>query len=208
MFTGIITEIGKVKSVSRTAVGACLEVECEKVKENLNLGGSIAVNGVCLSAVKIDKTVSFDVVKNTFNSTNIKRLKVGSTVNLETALRMGDDLSGHIVSGHVDVERQIRKNQKTSNGWILDINIQAGDEEYILPKGSISIDGVSLTVGEIFKRYFRIFLIPHTLENTILLSKGAGSYVNLEFDVMSKYAEKRKEVSSITKRFLQEKGFM
>jgi len=208
MFTGMITEIGKVKSIIRKGSSARLMVSCSKVKENINLGDSIAVNGVCLSVVEKNSVLIFDVVGNTLNETNLKRLRSGDMVNLEGALKVGDDLSGHMVSGHIDGERVIKANQNTSKGWVLDIAVLPDDEKYLISKGSIAVDGISLTIGEISRSFLRIFLIPHTIENTTLNLKGRGSYVNLEFDMMAKYAEKQGPKSSITKNMLAEKGFI
>ena len=186
MFTGIIKEIGKVRSIRKTSHGIELSVDAKIVNKNINLGDSIAVNGICLSVTKNDKCLVFDAVKNTINGTNLKRLRVASSVNLENALKMGDDLSGHMVSGHVDGEKKIINNKKTSNGWSLDIEITETDKKYLVPKGSVAIDGVSLTIGEIVSRYIRIFIIPHTLESTTLRSKKAGTYINIEFDILLK----------------------
>ncbi len=208
MFTGIVQEIGEVKSISRRGDSVQLVISCGKIKEGLELGDSVAVNGVCLSVTGKEKDVTFDVVKNTFDLTSLKRLKCGSKVNLENAMRLGDKVSGHMVSGHIDGERIVKANTKTSKGWILEVSTSSGDDKYIIPKGSVCIDGVSLTIGEVYSGAFRIFLIPHTLDNTILKDKKAGDYINVEFDMMSKYTQKQKREGSITKDFLQEKGFM
>lgn len=208
MFTGIITEIGKVKSLVRKGSTSRLEVECSKMGENLNIGDSVAVNGVCLSITKKTKGLIFDVVGNTFSNTNLKRLKPGNKVNLESALRMGDTLSGHIVSGHIDGERTIKKNQKTSSGWVLDIGMLPGDEKHLVNKGSVALDGVSLTVGEVSNKFFRIFLIPHTLGNTTIETRRIGDMVNVEFDVIGKYADKRSGARGITNETLRDNGFI
>ncbi len=189
MFTGIITEIGKIKSLTRKGHCACLEVICEKSKKNISPGDSVAVNGVCLSVIKKnEKTLIFDAVKNTLNATNLKRLKIGNKVNLETALKMGDSVSGHMVSGHVDGERVLKRMNETGNGWVLEIALISGDEKYTREKGSIALDGVSLTIAEIYPSFARIFLIPYTLENTTLRSRRPGDYINVEFDMTAKYA--------------------
>lgn len=210
MFTGIITEIGKVKSIVARGASSRLEVICDRTGDNVKTGDSIAVNGVCLSVVDSAKgTLSFDVVDNTMESTNLKRLKPGDTINLENALKLGDTISGHMVSGHIDAERIIRNNKKTSAGWVIEIAITPEDRRYLVPKGSISIDGVSLTVGDILQGYVRIFLIPHTLDNSTLISRKTGDYVNIEFDMMGKYSEKKIfNKGSITSEMLREKGFM
>ncbi len=208
MFTGIVTGIGEVESIVKKSDAARLEIRCGKTLEGIETGDSVSINGVCLSVVGKNKSLTFDVVGNTLNKTGLKRLKKGDKVNLENALRHGDKISGHMVSGHVDGERVIKQLTKTSKGYTLDISFLAGDEKYLVPRGSVSIDGISLTVAEITHGYFRIFLIPHTLENTTLKLKKTGDYVNLEFDTMAKYAEKGKSSGSITKDTLRRTGFL
>lgn len=207
MFSGIVSEIGKIKSVRKNGSSARLEVACVKTAESIKLGDSIAVNGVCLTAVSETCPVAFDVVGNTLKSSNLKRLKPGDEVNLENALKMGDTISGHMVTGHVDGERQVRGAKKTDKGWALDIALESGDEKYAVPKGSVAIDGVSLTMGEVSRGTLRIYLIPHTLETTTLRSRKPGDRVNVEFDMAAKYAAKRSG-SAITEDFLREKGFL
>jgi riboflavin synthase len=207
VFTGIVGEIGKIKSVSRRGVSAVrLGVSCDKVRHDVKLGDSIAVNGVCLTVVATDGFLSFDVVGNTLNTTNLKRLKAGDPVNLENALRMGDTISGHMVTGHIDGERAVRAAKMTEKGWELDIETRSGDEKNIVPKASVSIDGVSLTVGAVFAKMFRLYIIPHTLENTTLKLRRLGDVVNVEFDMMTKHIAGRSE-SMITMGMLREKGF-
>ncbi len=208
MFTGIIVEVGKVKGFVRKGGFARLKIACDKVKEGVNVGDSIAVNGVCLSVTDKNGDIFFDVVENTVKTTDLKRLKVGDTVNLENALRLGDTVSGHMVSGHIDGERKIKNNKMTSKGWVLDIGTLPGDEKYLVPKGSVAIDGVSLTVGEAARGMFRIFLIPHTLKNTTLELKKTGDYVNVEFDMMAKYAERGKSKGSVSEGMLRRNGFV
>jgi|GEM_PF-292828 len=207
MFTGIVSEIGKVKSILKKGSSMQLEVTCSRALVNgTAIGASIAINGVCLSVVKKKGSLSFDVVDNTFKRTNLKRLKISSPVNLEKALRLGDDVSGHMVSGHVDDERTIYKLQKTSDRCTLDISLLPKDEKYLVPRGAVAIDGISLTVAEVFGTFFRIYLIPHTLKNTILKFKKIRDYVNIEFDIAAKYAEKR-SAKPITNDLLRKNGF-
>ncbi|MDP8298888.1 MAG: riboflavin synthase [Candidatus Tantalella remota] len=208
MFTGIILETGNVKRIARRGDSYRLDVDCKKISEGLAIGESVAVNGVCLSVVENKKGLSFDVVENTVKSTNLKRITPGDKVNLEPALKAGDMMSGHMVSGHVDGEYRIKSEGKTAGGWVVDVSFARGDEKYLVPKGSVAIDGISLTVGEVHSSFFRIFLIPHTLENTTLKLKKNRDYVNVEFDMMGKYAGKKENGSSITKDMLIEKGFM
>ncbi|MDD5634053.1 MAG: riboflavin synthase [Candidatus Omnitrophica bacterium] len=209
MFTGIITEIGSVKSVTHKDNRVCLRVKCDKVFDPVVLGGSVSVNGVCLSVVRkdADRSLTFDVVGNTLEKTNLKRAKTGQKVNLEQALKLGDDMSGHIVTGHVDAERKIKKNRAMPGNWVLDINVTSDDKNYMVSKGAIAIDGVSLTIGEIHNDFFRVFLIPLTLEKTTLKLKKQGDYVNLEFDAIAKYAKNDKG-SAINFNLLRDKGFV
>ncbi|MGD2279403.1 MAG: riboflavin synthase [Candidatus Omnitrophota bacterium] len=209
MFTGIISETGKVESITRKGSSFSLKVKCKSVNKGLEAGDSVAVNGVCLSAVGKDpQSATFDVVKNTFNITNLKRLKTGDPVNLEGSLKVGDKLSGHMVTGHIDGERVIKANKETSNGWMIEVAARPEDGKYLVPKGAVAVDGVSLTIGELFRGSFRIFLIPHTRKNTTFELKKAGDYVNVEFDILAKYAERKGPSSSVTKEMLMEKGFI
>lgn len=208
MFTGIVEATGIVKSISRGRDAVELGIASTKKWDDLRMGDSIAVNGVCLSVTKMKDDLFFDVVKNTFQLTGLKRLKVGDKVNLEGALKMGQALGGHIVSGHVDGERIIKNNSRTLKGWTLDIEMKPGDEKNLVEKGSVAIDGISLTVGALLKGAFRIFIIPHTLENTTLDSRKKGDHVNVEFDVMGKYSQKQSRDISVTEHMLREKGFI
>ncbi|MCK5451482.1 MAG: riboflavin synthase [Candidatus Omnitrophica bacterium] len=216
MFTGIVAEVGKIKSIKRVGSAAQLAVECGTVNKDISLGDSIAVNGVCLSVTGKGRGLIFDIVSNTFKMTNLKRLKTGNVVNLENALKLGETISGHMVSGHVDGERRIKANQKNSDGWVFDVEMLSEDEKHLIMRGSVAIDGVSLTVGEINRGFFRVFLIPHTLNNTIFKNKKKGDYVNVEFDMTAKYAgrealttkEQERSGRSISKDMLREKGFM
>jgi len=207
MFTGIVTEIGEVKSIQKRSSSFRLGIKCEKVGKDMGIGGSIAVNGVCLSITEKKDVLYFDVVGNTENKTNLGNLTRGEKVNLESALKQGDDISGHMVSGHVDSMRKIKKSQKSADGWILDIEMLPVDTKYLIPRGSVAVDGVSLTVSEVSRGYFRIFLIPHTLKNTTLQFKKAGNFVNIEFDMLAKYVEKNTS-GTVSKDMLRKSGFM
>lgn len=208
MFTGIITEIGEVKAIVRKGSFSRLEIKCEEIRKSVSLGDSVSVNGVCLSVVGKNDSLVFDVVPNTLDKTNLKRLKVQDTVNLENALKIGDRLSGHMVSGHIDGERVVKNSKKTSGGWVLDIGTFPSDEKYLASKCSVAVDGVSLTVGDLSRLFFRVYLIPHTLENSTLRSRRIGDYVNVEFDMMAKYARKGRSKGTITEGLLREKGFI
>jgi len=208
MFTGIIREIGQVKGIRRKGDLFTLDISCVQAYESSKLGDSVAVNGVCLTVSRKKEWLSFDVVKNTLAKTNLKRLKGGDHVNIENALRMGEDIGGHMVTGHVDGERKIRKNHKSSAGWLLEISKIPEDRDMLIPKGSVTVDGVSLTVAEDHPAFFRIFLIPFTLKDTTLPEKKIGSYVNIEFDMLGKYAAKRNGVKSSRSERQNRKGLM
>lgn len=208
MFTGIIREIGTVKGLSRKGSSARLIIDCSKIKGSVEIGDSVAVNGVCLSVVEKNGKLVFDVIGNTLITTGLNNIKKGDKVNLENALKLGDSVGGHMVSGHIDGQRRIKNFKKTSKGLELDIALNRGDDKYLISKGSVAIDGISLTVGDLSKDHMKLYIIPHTVENTILKLKRTGDYVNLEFDMMAKYAEKGKTSSKITNELLREKGFM
>lgn len=205
MFTGIITDVGVVRKIFSSSRSYVIEIMCSNAEKNISIGDSVAVNGVCLSVVKKNGTLVFDIVNNTFEKTALKRLKNGSIVNLENALKFGDTLDGHMVSGHVDGERKILRNTKISKGHVLDIVYSADDRKFIIPRGSVAIDGISLTIGEVEREYFRIFIIPHTLDNTTLNKKKSGEFVNVEYDINAKYIYSSQ--NKITKDTLSKNGF-
>lgn len=217
MFTGIVEEIGSLKEISIGSGLGNIEIECNKVLEETKIGDSIAVNGVCLTVNKINSN-SFvaDIMGETLDRTNLGRLKDGNKVNLERALKVSDRLGGHIVSGHVDGKGQVLSIDKKDDGTWFTISADKEILKYIILKGSITIDGISLTVAYVDNEVFKVSIIPHTLKNTILAQKIQGSYVNLENDIMGKYIEKfmifsktesENEKSKITLDFLRENGF-
>ncbi|EMU54098.1 riboflavin synthase [Clostridium butyricum] len=217
MFTGIVEEIGSLKEISIGSGLGNIEIECNKVLEETKIGDSIAVNGVCLTVNKINSN-SFvaDIMGETLDRTNLGRLKDGNKVNLERALKVSDRLGGHIVSGHVDGKGQVLSIDKKDDGTWFTISADKEILKYIILKGSITIDGISLTVAYVDNEIFKVSIIPHTLKNTILAQKIQGSYVNLENDIMGKYIEKfmifsktesENEKSKITLDFLRENGF-
>lgn len=207
MFTGIISEIGIVKSLTKSHSSTRLNVSCESTGKDLKIGDSVAVNGVCLSVTDMNSGLTFDVIGNTVKETNLKRLKTGDRVNLENAMKLGDPVSGHMVSGHVDGARKLKSSRKTSKGWMIEISTMLGDEKYLMPKCSVAVDGISLTVAETGHNFFRIYLIPHTRDNTILKYKRTGDHVNIEFDMMAKQAQHANKAGSITASKLRQTGF-
>ncbi|MDE7374568.1 MAG: riboflavin synthase [Odoribacter sp.] len=212
MFTGIIEEIGKIKAVRRGTRSIVLEVEAVKVLEGTRIGDSIATNGVCLTVTALGSgCFSADVMPETMSRSNLGLLKPGDRVNLERALCLNSRLGGHIVAGHVDgTGRIVGKEQDENAIWIT---VAASPEvlRYMIEKGSIAIDGVSLTVAYVGEEVFKVSVIPHTQEETVLVSKRPGELVNLENDMIAKYVEKltggSRKTQGLSLEFLQENGF-
>lgn len=191
MFTGIIEEIGKIKSIVKSAKSASLTIKAKKVLEDVKLGDSIATNGVCLTVTSFTKSeFTVDVMAETMRKSNLDLLSEGSPVNLERALRMGDRLGGHMVSGHVDGLGRIEGIMKEENAIWVTIGADAELLRYVISKGSIAIDGISLTVAFVDDSCFKVSVIPHTKDETTLLGKQMGAKVNLECDMIGKYIEK------------------
>jgi riboflavin synthase len=191
MFTGIIEEMGNVKALRHEAGAARLDVSASLVLGNTALGDSICVNGVCLTVVDMDKSgFSADVAVETLKVTNLGELKSGAKVNLERALQLSSRIGGHLVSGHVDAVGRIREKREEGNGWRIFIDAPASVLRYVIRKGSIAIDGISLTVADVDKTGFSIAMIPHTAKLTTLGFKSAGDSVNLESDIIGKYVER------------------
>lgn len=191
MFTGIIEEIGKIKSVKRGSKSVVLEVEARKVLADTRIGDSIATNGVCLTVVgKGNDGFSADVMPETMNRSNLGLLKPGDPVNLERALCLNSRLGGHLVAGHVDGTGKIVSKQQDENAIWLTVGAAPEILRYIVEKGSVAIDGVSLTIAYVDEQIFKVSVIPHTQEETTLVKKKIGDVVNLENDMIVKYVEK------------------
>lgn len=191
MFTGLVEELGKVKNLIKGARSVRLTVAADKVLADVKLGDSIAVNGACLTVVDYgDHYFTADVMPETVDRTALAALKPGHIVNLERTLQVGGRLGGHIVSGHIDGVGRIRSKEKNDNAVI--VSILAGPEimRYIVKKGSVAIDGISLTIVSCGPDWFTVSLIPHTAAMTTLGVKGPGDPVNLETDIIGKYVEK------------------
>lgn len=191
MFTGIIEEIGTVTAIKKSALESRLTISAERIFSDLKTGDSVAVNGVCLTASVISgNTFTADVMNETFSRTSLAALSSGSHVNLERAMAADGRFGGHIVAGHVDGTGIIKDIRKDGNAvWFI---IGASPEvlKYIVEKGSVAIDGISLTVAEVTKNNFSVSTIPHTLSQTILAEKKTGDAVNLENDIIGKYVER------------------
>lgn len=213
MFTGIIEEVGQVARIG----GGNLVIDCHKVLEDVQLGDSIAVNGVCLTVTHFDKSsFTADVMPETVRRTSLAELKKGSPVNLERALTLASRLGGHIVSGHIDGTGEIVQFADEGNAILMTVSADSSLLRYIVEKGSVALDGISLTVAKVTDSNFTVSLIPHTREVTNLGSKKIGSPINIETDVLGKYVEKMlkgsssapaKAQSNMTLDFLRENGF-
>ena len=188
MFTGIVEETGMVKGLYAQKNLFELKVLARKVRRGTRLGDSIAVNGVCLTVTNIQgSTLYFDVMKETIRRTNLKNLRSQQKVNLERALKMGDRFGGHFVTGHIDGVGMIKKNVVKANYVQLNIGLSPKLLRYIIAKGSVCVNGISLTVGSVRKNSFSVCLIPHTLQETNLSDRKTGDTMNIETDIMAKY---------------------
>jgi len=212
MFTGIIAAVGQLKSLQ--SVGGDIRLHIDSAKLDLSdvkLGDSIAVNGVCLTVVQMaDRSLQFDVSQETLQRTSLGQLKTGGEANLEKALAVGDRLGGHMVSGHVDGLAEVISKTASARSWQYKISVPAELERYIAEKGSITIDGVSLTVNSVFDGGFDINIIPHTLEETIIKHYQTGTKVNLEVDLIARYLERLlpQTDTTISRDFLSQHGYI
>lgn len=212
MFTGIIEEVGIVRSITKGSLSAILNISCEKVLEDTRVGDSIAVNGVCLTVTSLEESsFTADVMAETLRRSSLGELVKGSKVNLERAMQLNGRFGGHIVSGHIDGTGTILSTKKEGNATWVEVGTSPEILRFIIQKGSITIDGISLTVAKLTDKSFSVSIIPHTGSETTLLTKKIGSVVNLENDIVGKYVERftssptKKEVSYET---LLENGFI
>lgn len=214
MFTGIVEEIGIIRKIQKKGNSAVLQIACSKVLEGTREGDSIAVNGICLTVTQID-TYSFgaDVMTETMRRSSLTEVGAGDKVNLERAMAADGRFGGHIVSGHIDGTGRIAAIQREENAVWYTIETKPELLWYIVEKGSITIDGISLTVAEVKESSFQVSVIPHTRQITTLSEKRVGDTVNLECDMIGKYIERfvsgkcRAKTESITEEFLSKYGF-
>lgn len=194
MFTGIVEEAGVVERIQPTAKSIKLTVHANKTARGLKIGDSLAVNGCCLTVVKLargkNQLVQFDLLQETWKRTNLQFTKPGSLVNLERPLRANAELGGHFVTGHIDGLGKIIRWERSGQDHVLDIAAPPEVMRYVVSKGSIAVDGISLTVAGVKKKEFRIWIIPHTYEITALRERKVGDAVDLEADLLGKYVEK------------------
>ena len=218
MFTGIIEEIGALKSIRHGHKSAALEIKATKVLTDTHVGDSISVNGVCLTVTTLSPTsFTADVMPETLKRSNLGTLHPGNPLNLERALQLGDRLGGHIVSGHIDGEGTILEFKEDDNAIWITIETEPTVLRYIVEKGSIAIDGISLTVVSVEQKSFKVSIIPHTRHETTLCNKAPGSKVNLECDIVAKYIERfsgygklpstDNKSSKISLSFLEDNGY-
>lgn len=215
MFTGLIEEVGKVAAIDRIGAGARLQVATGLPLDEIRMGDSVAVNGVCLTVVQRGAgRLAFDVSPETMERTTFKGLRPGSFVNLERALRVGDRLGGHLVSGHVDCLAVVRERREVSGNYLFSFHLPARSARYLIEKGSVAIDGISLTVNLVSDEGFSVNIIPHTAECTTLRFRKAGDEVNIETDLIGKYVErlltgqKNVEKEGVSLELLAKSGFL
>ena len=204
MFTGIIEEVGRLKSFD----GARIEISCEKVISDVKIGDSISTNGICLTVVDFGENYfAADVMPETFRKTSL----ADKNFNLERALKVGDRLGGHIISGHIDGVGKISKIVAEGNALLINVTAESALLRQIAAKGSVALDGISLTVVDAGAENFTVSMIPHTREVTNFKNKRVGSLVNIETDILAKYIERLtnfKQKTTITEDFLIENGFI
>ena len=208
MFTGIIEEVGRLKNLR----GGRIEITCAKILSDIKIGDSISTNGICLTVVEFGEDFfAADVMPETFKKTSLSELNRGGLVNLERALEVGDKLGGHIVSGHIDGAGKILSMRNEGNAILIDVAAESFLLRQIAAKGSVALDGISLTVVDAGAESFSVSMIPHTREVTNFKSKRTGSLVNIETDILAKYIERLlnfRTESTVTKEFLEENGFL
>lgn len=212
MFTGIIAAIGKIEAVQTKGGDIQLQVSTQQLDlADVKLGDSVAINGVCLTVVDISRTtLSFDVSRESLDRTSLGTVQIGSEVNLEKSLAVGDRLGGHFVSGHVDGLGTVTSRQESARSVQFRFEVPLGLERYIAEKGSICIDGTSLTVNNVADNWFEVNIIPHTMQETIMSSYRVGTKVNLEVDLIARYLERLlpQQDAGITQETLLKHGFI
>lgn len=213
MFTGIVEEIGQIKEFVKLSSGAKISIKCSKVLEGAKIGDSVAINGCCQTITEIGQEYfSADVSEETLRITNFEHYKSGVSVNLERALTPTSRLGGHIVQGHIDCTGNLISCDKISNFYNLTFKIPQEEIKYVVNKGSITVNGISLTVAKVCNNIFSVAVIPHTFEQTNLKNLQINDTVNIETDILGRYIEKFLSLdnnkSTIDETFLAENGFM
>lgn len=199
MFTGLVEETGRITEIDHRRDSVIIRISSDLCISGTNVGDSIAVNGCCLTATRVSKRgkskgFEFNLLRETWDVTNLNALKQGTLVNLERALVLGQRMGGHFVTGHVDAVGKIRKWEKKGKDWLLDVDVPSRLMAGFVPKGSITVDGISLTVAIIRKRGFSVWIIPHTRQITNLRTRKVGDKLNLETDLLGKYVLRKLDI--------------
>lgn len=216
MFTGIIEETGTICEIKKGTVSAQVKIRCQKVLEGTKIGDSIAVNGICLTVTSLAKdSFTADVMAETMRRSSLSELTAPGVVNLERAMRADGRFGGHIVSGHIDGCGQITDIRQEENAVWYTVETEDTLLRYIVEKGSVALDGISLTVADVTAKDFKVSVIPHTRQETALTERKTGSIVNIECDIVGKFVEKllapaksQKAESRLDEKFLMEHGFL
>lgn len=211
MFTGLIRELSALRAFNRSGNVYRLEAASDIIAKDAVIGDSVSVNGVCLTLTEKGRGVLvFDVMEETVRRTALASIKAGDKINLEDSIRAGGPLGGHFVLGHVDCVGKIKKIENAGGEYVIDIEFPAEFSHLVVEKGSVALDGISLTVGEAVCGNFKVYIIPHTLKATNLSSRRSGDAVNIEFDIIGKYLSRFRELdkkSGVTEQFLKQMGF-
>lgn len=193
MFSGIVEKMGKIKSIKKFGAGFLFVIERGQIAKKIKNGSSVCVSGACLTVRKrIGSNLEFEIMPETLRKTILGSLKIGSKINLETSLKVGQELGGHFVYGHVDDVGEVVEVKKEGKNWLMSIKINTKWQKYLVPEGSVAVDGVSLTVARVKNTVFTVSLIEYTLKKTMLGKLKIGDKVNVEFDMLAKYLEKLK----------------
>ena len=213
MFTGLIEDMGRALSLERQGLAGFLKIETSLPLSEIAIGDSVAVNGVCLSVTsKQDRALTFDVSPESLKITNLGDLRRGSAVNLERALRLGDRMGGHIVSGHIDCIGRLSRSGELSGNRVMEFSLPSENARYLVSKGSVTIDGVSLTVNTVAQTSFSVNIIPQTQATSNLSAITIGAKVNIETDLIAKYVERLTQPwrgkNGLTIKTLAENGFI
>ncbi|GMT45582.1 MAG: riboflavin synthase subunit alpha [bacterium] len=217
MFTGLIEETGEVRAIRKGEVSFQITIAASKIMEELRLGDSVCTSGACLTVVNLTKdSFTVDIMAETVKHTNFKDMKTGNRVNLERAMRLSDRVAGHLVAGHVDGVGEITRIQKDGIATLMTIKTPKNLAAQMVDKGSVAVDGISLTITKTGSDNFQVSIIPHTARETTLLTKKTGEKVNIETDMIGKYVrnfltqsqESQNAKREIDTRFLSENGFL
>jgi len=191
MFTGIIEEVGKVIGIKRIGNSIFLKIQCRNILSDLEIKSSIAINGACLTVIEKGKDFfTVEVSSETQKRTNLGKIKIGDYVNLERAIKLGGRLDGHILLGHIDTTGKILEKKREGRGFLYKISYKDDIDKYIVNKGSIGVDGISLTILKTLDKSFYVYILPFTEEHTNLSKRKVGDIVNIEVDILAKYVEK------------------